>query len=76
MDFALSEEQQAYIDSARAFAAGALAPHAAHWDEASIFPKDALRAVLTPPLAVGGHAAALGLSPSELNDLIAYLRSL
>jgi DNA-binding beta-propeller fold protein YncE len=38
--------------------------------------KDALRAVLTPPLAVGGHAAALGLSPTELNDLIAYLRSL
>jgi hypothetical protein len=40
--------------------------------------KDALRAVLTPPLAVSGygHGAALGLSPTELNDLIAYLRSL
>jgi hypothetical protein len=40
--------------------------------------KDALRAVLTAPLAVGGsgHGAALSLSATELNDLIAYLRSL
>ncbi len=40
--------------------------------------KDAIRAVLTPPLAVPGsaHGAALDLSASELNDLIAYLRSL
>jgi hypothetical protein len=40
--------------------------------------KDVLRAVLTPPLAVPatGHGAALGLTPGELNDLIAYLRSL
>jgi hypothetical protein len=40
--------------------------------------KDALRAVLTPPLAVpgSGHGGALSLSPQELDDLIAYLRSL
>ena len=40
--------------------------------------KDAIRAVLTPPLAVPGtgHGAALGLSPSDLNALIAYIRSL
>lgn len=40
--------------------------------------KDALRAVLTPPLAVpgSGHGAALGLSASDLNALIAYIRSL
>lgn len=40
--------------------------------------KDALRATLTAPLAVSGtgHGAALGLDPQELNDLIAYLRSL
>ena len=40
--------------------------------------KDAIRATLTPPLAVpgSGHGAALGLSPTELNDLIAYIRSL
>ncbi|MEQ9465735.1 MAG: acyl-CoA dehydrogenase family protein [Haliea sp.] len=43
MDFSVSEEQQAFIDSARSFAEGALAPNAAKWDEESIFPKDALR---------------------------------
>jgi hypothetical protein len=40
--------------------------------------KDALRAVLTAPLAVpgSGHGAALGLSPGDLDALIAYIRSL
>jgi alkylation response protein AidB-like acyl-CoA dehydrogenase len=43
MDFSLTEDQQAFVASARAFAEGALAPNAATWDEQSIFPKDALR---------------------------------
>ena len=43
MDFSVSEEQQAFIDSARGFSDGVLAPNAALWDEESIFPKDALR---------------------------------
>ena len=43
MDFSLSDEQQAFVDSARAFSEGVLAPNAAHWDETSTFPKDALR---------------------------------
>ena len=40
--------------------------------------KDALRAVLTPPLAVTGtgHGGALGLSADDLNAVIAYIRSL
>jgi hypothetical protein len=40
--------------------------------------KDALRAMLTTPLAVpgSGHGSALTLTPQELNDLMAYLRSL
>ena len=40
--------------------------------------KDALRAMLTAPLAVAGtgHGAALGLDALELADLMAYLRSL
>ena len=44
----------------------------------TISTKDAMRALLTTPLAVpgSGHGAALGLSPTDLNDLIAYLRSL
>ena len=43
MDFSLSDEQQAYVDSARAFAQAEMAPHAAHWDAESIFPVDVLR---------------------------------
>jgi DNA-binding beta-propeller fold protein YncE len=40
--------------------------------------KDALRATLTAPLAVSGtgHGSALSLTPQQLDDLIAYLRSL
>ena len=39
--------------------------------------KDAIRAVLTPPLAVPGtgHGAALALPASDLDALVAYLRS-
>ncbi|MFO7552724.1 MAG: acyl-CoA dehydrogenase family protein [Haliea sp.] len=43
MDFSVSEEQQAFIDSARAFSDDVLAPNAARWDEEAFFPKDALR---------------------------------
>jgi len=43
MDFSLSEEQQAYIESARAFAMRALAPHAAEWDREAVFAREALR---------------------------------
>ncbi len=41
MDFRLSEEQQAFAQAAREFAQGELAPHAAHWDENGIFPREA-----------------------------------
>ena len=44
MIFQLSEEQQAFRDTARQFAAETFAPHAAEWDEKQIFPVDALRA--------------------------------
>jgi len=42
VDFALSEDQQAYVDSAKAFAEKELAPNAALWDAESVFPKDVL----------------------------------
>lgn len=42
MDFSLSDDQQAFVESARAFSMGVLAPNAAEWDEKSIFPKEAL----------------------------------
>ena len=43
MDFALSEEQIAFQDAARAFAQAEFAPHAAQWDADNVFPVDALR---------------------------------
>jgi alkylation response protein AidB-like acyl-CoA dehydrogenase len=42
LDYSLNDEQKAYVESARAFAQGVLAPGAAEWDEHSVFPKDAL----------------------------------
>ncbi len=44
MDFELSEEQRAFQDMARQFAAEQMAPHAAAWDEACEFPVATLRA--------------------------------
>ncbi|MEP5925814.1 MAG: acyl-CoA dehydrogenase family protein, partial [Nitratireductor sp.] len=43
MRFELTEEQQAFQDVARNFAAAELAPHAAAWDRDSFFPVDKLR---------------------------------
>ncbi|MEQ6290340.1 acyl-CoA dehydrogenase family protein [Vogesella sp. GCM10023246] len=43
MDFALTDDQVAFRDSARSFAQHELAPHAARWDEEEIFPLDTLR---------------------------------
>ena len=43
MDFELTEEQRAFVQAAREFAQGELAPHAARWDAESIFPREALR---------------------------------
>jgi hypothetical protein len=51
MDFALSDEQLAIQEMARAFAAEELAPFAADWDEKKLFPVDVIR-----------KSAALGLA--------------
>ena len=42
MDFELTEEQHAFADTAREFAANELAPHAAQWDREAIFPREAI----------------------------------
>ena len=41
--FSLTEDQQAFVESARAFSQGALAPNAAEWDATSHFPVDVLK---------------------------------
>jgi alkylation response protein AidB-like acyl-CoA dehydrogenase len=61
MEFGLSEEQAAFVATARRFAADHLAPHAATWDEQRRFPAEALRAAaelgfagIYVPEALGG----------------------
>ena len=49
MDFALTDDQRAIQDAARAFAEAELAPHSAEWDETKTFPVDVMR-----------HAAEMG----------------
>ena len=43
MEFSLTEEQQSYVSTAKAFAENQLAPFAAEWDANNVFAKDALR---------------------------------
>ncbi|MEE8189280.1 MAG: acyl-CoA dehydrogenase family protein [Kiloniellales bacterium] len=57
MDFELSEEQRAFRDTARDFAAKEMAPQAARWDEEKIFPEETLR-----------QAAALGFAGIYLSE--------
>jgi alkylation response protein AidB-like acyl-CoA dehydrogenase len=57
MDFQLNDEQSAFQDMARQFAAEQMAPNAAEWDENHIFPVDTLRA-----------AAALGFGGIYVRD--------
>jgi alkylation response protein AidB-like acyl-CoA dehydrogenase len=62
MDFELSEEQRAFQQTARDFAAGELAPHAAKWDAESIFPTDVI--------AKAGELGFCGLyTPEEVGGL-------
>ena len=57
MDFRLSEDQQAFRDTARQFATDEMLPHAARWDADKIFPAETLRA-----------AAALGFGGIYVRD--------
>lgn len=76
MDFSLSEDQQAFVQSARAFSQGALAPNAAEWDAKSHFPVDVLRqagelgfmAMYTPEAAGG-----LGMSRLDASLIVEEL---
>ncbi len=62
MHFELSEQQRAFAQAAHDFAQAELAPHAAHWDAESIFPRTAI-----------ARAGALGLcglyAPTRIDGL-------
>jgi alkylation response protein AidB-like acyl-CoA dehydrogenase len=57
MDFNLTEEQQAFRDTARQFATARMLPEAARWDAEKIFPEQTLR-----------EAAALGFGGIYVKD--------
>jgi hypothetical protein len=76
MEFSLTEDQQAFAASARAFSQGVLAPNAARWDAESIFPKNALRQAgelgfmgMYTPEAAGG----LGMSRLDASLIVEEL---
>lgn len=65
MDFELNEEQRLLVDSARAFAARELAPHAAEWDREHHFPVEVIRRAAEQgylALYIGEKDGGLGLS--------------
>ncbi|MBV0934390.1 acyl-CoA dehydrogenase family protein [Marinobacterium weihaiense] len=76
MDFELNEDQIAFADMARAFAQNELEPHAAEWDQESVFPVDVLQKAgelgfcsLYTPDRVGG----LGLSRLDASIIFEQL---
>lgn len=76
MDFSLSDEQQAYVDSARTFARAEMAPFAARWDAESYFPIQTLAKAgelgfmaLYTPEAAGG----LGMSRLDASLIVEEL---
>ncbi|MBU6499744.1 MAG: acyl-CoA dehydrogenase family protein [Rhodospirillales bacterium] len=71
MEFDLTEDQRAFQDTARAFAAEHLAPHAARWDAGRIFPAEALRAAAA--LGFAGIYVPEALGGSGLTRLDAAL---
>jgi alkylation response protein AidB-like acyl-CoA dehydrogenase len=71
MNFDLSDEQRAFQDSARAFAANEMAPHAARWDEEKIFPVETLRAAAA--LGFGGLYVKEDVGGSGLTRLDAAI---
>ena len=76
MDFNLTEDQVAFAEAARAFAEQELAPHAAEWDQQSIFPVEVLQkagelgfcAIYTPE-----DAGGMGLSRMDAHIIFEQL---
>lgn len=68
MDFALTDDQRAIQDAARAFAEAELAPHSARWDEDKHLPVDVLKAAAEMGFAgiyTGEEHGGMGLGRVE-----------
>lgn len=71
MDFALTEDQEAFRTVARDFAREEMAPHARDWDAGSVFPEDVLRKAAA--LGFGGVYVREDVGGSGLTRLDAAL---
>ncbi len=71
MDFNLSEEQQAFQSTARAFARDQMMPNARGWDEGEVFPVDCMRAAAS--LGFGGIYIREDVGGSALSRLDAAI---
>ena len=71
MDFTLTEDQQAFRDTARQFATDRMLPEAARWDAEKIFPEEVLRAAAA--LGFGGIYVRDDVGGSGLSRLDAAL---
>lgn len=71
MDFALSEEQQAIFDMAKAFGADEIAPHAREWEAAGTIPKELWPKIAA--LGLGGIYVSEEYGGSGLSRLDATL---
>lgn len=71
MNFDFSDDQTAFRSTARAFAEAELAPHAAHWDEHHIFPREVLHKAAS--LGFGGIYVREDVGGSGLSRLDAAL---
>jgi alkylation response protein AidB-like acyl-CoA dehydrogenase len=71
MDFTLTEDQQAFRDTAREFARAEMMPHAKDWDEGAIFPAEALRKAAA--LGFGGIYVKEDVGGSALSRLDAAI---
>jgi butyryl-CoA dehydrogenase len=67
MDFNLTDEQLAFQQTARDFAAAEIAPHAKEWDENHIFPIETLRKAAA--LGFGGICVRTDVGGSQLSRL-------
>ena len=66
--FELTEDQLAIQDMARRFAADAITPHAAEWDEKHVFPRDTIKAAAELGFAaiyVSEESGGIGLGRLE-----------
>ena len=71
MDFTLTEDQQAYVEAATAFANEALKPHAARWDKEHEFPIPTIKqaaGLVVLSFGLLGIARAVNGAPSAWLD--------